>query len=803
MSLVTTEIAAADAQQAIDKMVPEDSPLSEQVRSFIFNLVALSPNYLLNIQNFNSLTNPTILSDVNCQTIISLVKSNKQSDAWAVSYMLAQFINHYRSNPYTDKPWQFMSRYLQLMILIAQGDNRHYNKVNKLGVRIRMALGENSSQAVILESLFEIHAKSNQAHQNLTDIEAYEQYIFHNEKTGKTKVTNLSKKIGEIRLAYEVVIKNKAFIERSRNSNQRDKKPKNSRNEQQLPYTTEPTRQILFANQHPEDNIADPENIADDNPIVLLDNNYKPNKKIAKSSQLQQYQVKTNYLHSRRNAFAFPSNLRVLSLLSYQRLFAKLWHQLVEENFRERQAVAVLLLSLLSGRKIKIVIAELASSRARRQWLVEESEGVTVIKNNINVTLNQRGKLKKYTRSHGSNFVLPLPYEIQAVIHNKFEVEIKVVDELLKSLKRQLTLPVLSSQHIESALSFIITHVIGERLHADMITGVDVQHSSPLYYTSIETFSLIKTYQATLNVISAKTFRSLRRSYFNKRVGINTLSTDLNPMSRELWQAHKYSFFLQLPILVSNTNKPYIGSEMALTDEACHKFFKKLADNVQSYNGRLVRNACEDIDTYIDQFNAYSLWLWHVIQIQTGIRPVNDAPGFLNQFNFDQGLYWVSDKAIRQGKDPGRLIPISNFLAVALTNYLDYLEQFASIHNPIYPKHPLAVKDILQSEIPLLQVFSFNPKGFISIYPSRIRSLLGKFLYHQDNWLRHQVRSMLTSKASEVQICALFGHEHPDQEIFHPMSSASINRYKEELAKHLDNIANELSLTQVKVKLYD
>lgn len=286
MSSVTTAITADDAQQAIEKMVPNDSPLSGQVRSFIFNLVALSPNYLLNIQNFNSSTNPTILSDIDCQTITSLVKSNKHSDVWAVSYMLAQFINHYRSKLYTDKLWQFMSRYLQLMLLIAQGDDRHYNKVNTLGVRVRMALVKNSSQAAILESFFEIHANSDEAYQNLIDIKAYEQSTIHNEKTGKAKVANLAKKIGEIRLAYEVVIKNKAFIERSRNSNQKDKKPKNSRNEQQLPYTDEPTRQIRFANQHPEDNIADPESLADDNPAALLDNNYKPNKSIAKSSQL-------------------------------------------------------------------------------------------------------------------------------------------------------------------------------------------------------------------------------------------------------------------------------------------------------------------------------------------------------------------------------------------------------------------------------------------------------------------------------------------------------------------------------------
>ena len=232
-------------------------------------------------------------------------------------------------------------------------------------------------------------------------------------------------------------------------------------------------------------------------------------------------------------------------------------------------------------------------------------------------------------------------------------------------------------------------------------------------------------------------------------------------------------------------------------------FFKILSDHVQDYNGRLIRDARNAIDTYIDQFNAYSLWLWHIIQIQTGIRPVNDAPGYLHQFNLMHDIYWVSDKAIRQGgEDNGRLIPISGFLKTALQNYLTYLNQFASLHNPIYPKHQLPIEDILQSKESLLQMFSYNPKKFRAASPGRIRGLLGGFLTHQDNWLRHQLRSMLTNKVDEVYICALFGHEHADQEMFHPMSSSSIMPYKTTMAAHLDEVAYRLQLTQVEVTLH-
>ena len=144
----------------------------------------------------------------------------------------------------------------------------------------------------------------------------------------------------------------------------------------------------------------------------------------------------------------------------------------------------------------------------------------------------------------------------------------------------------------------------------------------------------------------------------------------------------------------------------------------------------------------------------------------------------------------------------SHFLKTALKNYVSYIKHFASEHNPLYPEHRLEIDKILQSEVSLLQVFSFNPKKFTPITPKRIRSSVGNALPHQDNWLRHQLRSMLTNEVDELYIYALFSHEHADQEIFHPMSSVSVDQYSKELLPHLDHVAKKLSLKQVEVKCY-
>jgi len=787
----------------IKKMVPYGSPLAERVQALVFDLISLSPKYLLDMQEFASSADPILLSDDDCQAIIAMVKTYKNTETWAVSYMLAQFTTDHKDKLFTDACWQFMSKYLQIMLLIAERDDKHYKKISKLGVRVRMALDINSPQAEILEQLIEIHAASNNPYKNLNDIEAYEKGLNHAEKTAAAKTDNIAKKVGEIRLAYEVAIKDKSFIERERRASRQDSEPKNVNDIRAVRYTNEATRQIRMPDQQHKDNVAKPENMADDDPPVLLDNDYAPPKAVAKSSQLQQFQVKTNYLHSKRNQFLLPSNTRALPILSYQHLFKKLWDIVIKGDLSERQVATALLLSLLSGRQINAIVSEIGTNKSQRQFLVEEEGGETIIKNTINVTLNRRGKIKPHIKSDSNYFGLPLPLPVQAILQYKFEVKKDAIDTLLKKLKSDLALPSFSSQHIESALAFIIKHEIKEPLHADMITGVEVEHSSPLYYTSVDVSSLLNTYQSALNILSDRCVKSLTDINFYKAKNTEVASKVFNSKNYHSWQGLKDPFFTNMPIIASNTNKKYIGSEMALDDKACVKFFKILSDHVQAYNGRFIRDAKNGTDSYIEQFNAYSLWLWHLIQIQTGIRPVNDAPGYLHQFNFMHDIYWVSDKAIRQGgEDDGRLIPISHFLKIALQNYLIYLNQFASLHNPIYPKHQLPIEEILQSQLPLLQVFSHNPKGFVAVSPGRIRGLLGGFLTHQDNWLRHQLRSMLTNKVDEVYICALFGHEHADQEMFHPMSSSSIMPYKSVMAAHLDEVACELQLMQVEVTLH-
>lgn len=780
----------------LNKLVPVCSPQHGLVQHLVLAIIDLNrefclSSYLSNVSLscLDALTDkPTynldldILTNRDCEQIAKTVVKHKKSDEWAVSYMLVLFYQAYGRLSVENDAWLFMSSYLQVMFMIASRADEHFAKINRLGVRVRMGLKTRNPQSKILDTLIETHATHTKLKDVLASLHEYEHVTQENEQTGQQHNNNLAVKVGQIRLAYEVVAENKTFISKDRSSSNTQSQLKQTSKSKQslkrfLTTTDEPLQSKVFAIEHRHDNVAFEENLADDDPPALLDNDFKPSRTTAKSSELQRWALRSNYRHASRNQFNFPTNTRQLSLLSYQMLFARVWSLFLIVACEEQKIYAVIILSLLSGRSIQEISDQLEQEKSARSWLTYEKSVKTsnsyVLSITINVTDNRRSHLLQHRQSRDNEFKLPLPDALKTVVEESFNINPADVKKLFKSLKKQLNLPSLSSQHIDVGLYTIINNALNQPLHADIITGVDVRHSSPLYYTSISTHSLEDTYSKAI--------------HFMTEYCDNQEQNKLRHLTKQG--------------IISNQLKQYVGSNMVLNTKTCQMFFTKLTNSAQSFNGRLKRGLTIQQDRYIEQFNAYGVWLWHIIIIQTGIRPAVHAPGMLNQIDFNQKLLWVSDKEERNSQSCGRLIPLSNFLIIAILNYLDYLKQFAAIHNVIYPNYPFPIDDILSSRQPLIMLFSKNPKGFDGISASKVRYQLKDFLTHQDNWLRHQLRTMLTDKVPEHLICGLYGHELPEQESMHPMSSLSINQLKA-LSSYLDDIAVKLKLQQVKVDLY-
>ncbi|MBD7947554.1 hypothetical protein [Psychrobacter communis] len=757
-------------RRALDKLIPTDSPHHIQMSQLVIDVISLVPDDDIDLLHSILESNSVDFTGIDCEGVIKQIIRQGKTVEWAVSYMLIAFYQVYGEVDINNNAWRFMSGYLKVIIMITARHDKHFAKIDKLGVRVRMALRSADPQRDILDQLIGIHAQCDSLSSCLSHIRQYEASVKQEEATGETANQYLGSKIGQIRLAYEVAIDNKAFIGKTYTENTKRVKSAQAVIKTVVNTDNEPLQRIVFVTKQSKknSNIATAENIADDDEIPLLDNDFKPALQIAKSSELQQWRLKNNHQHARRNQFHFPTNHRQLSITGYQILFATLWQRFISENTEDRTGYAVLLLSLLSGLSMGSIIADWQCSLSQRQYFIyDRIRKISSIAITIDVTTNTRSHLLAHRQSYGSTFYRALPEALQIMLEDKITVSSDTVKAAISDTKDILNLPALSPQYIEAGLFILIKNELNKPLHADLITGVDVRHSSALYYTSTKTVELEQTYIKAVELIT---------EYCNdeqKALLINECSVPLNG------------------------HRSHIGSDMALKTTMCQQFFNQLAVSAESFNGKLKSH----IDRYIAQFNSYSIWLWHIVMIQTGIRPVKHAPGLLHQFDFQRRMLWVSDKEERHAQSDGRLIPLSSFLIKAIQNYIIYIKQFAAIYNSLCPAAPYPINDILQSERPLIQLYKKNPKGFTSITPSQVRYQLQDFFSHQDNWLRHQLRSMLTGRVSDYLICALYGHEHPDQEFMHPMSSSSINQLHQ-LSPHLDVIATDLHLKQIEVRLY-
>jgi len=757
-------------RQALDKLIPIDSPHYMKMHALVVHVISLVSDDEIDLLFSTPYDNLKGFTGIDCEDVIKQIIRQGKTVEWAVSYMLIAFYQVYGEVDINSNAWRFMSGYLKVMVMITARHDKHFAKIDKLSVRVRMALRPADPQRNILDQLISIHAQCDSLSSCLPHIRQDEASVKQEEATGKTANQYLGSKIGQIRLAYEVAINNKTFVGKTYTKDTKRIKSAQTVTKTVAHIDGEPLQRIVFSKKQSKkhSNVATAENIADDDEVPLLDNDFKPATQITKSSELQQWRLKDNHQHARRNQFHFPTNHRQLSITGYQILFATLWQRFISENTEDKTGYAVLLLSLLSGLSMDSIITDWQCSLSQRQYFIyDQVREISCIAITIDVTTNTRSHLLAYRQSYGSTFYRALPEALQIMLEDKITIPSDTVKAAISYAKDVLNLPALSPQYIEAGLFILIKNELNKPLHADLVTGVDVRHSSALYYTSTKTVELEQTYIKAVELIT------------------------------EFCNDEQKALLIDECSVPMNGHRSHIGSDMALKTTMCQQFFNQLAVSAESFNGKLKSR----IDRYIAQFNSYSIWLWHIILIQTGIRPVRHAPGLLNQFDFKRHTLWVSDKEERHAQSDGRLIPFSKFLINAIQNYMTYIKQFAAIYNPLCPAAPYPINDILQSEQPLIQIYQKNPKGFASITPSRVRYQLQDFFSHQDNWLRHQLRSMLTGRVPDYLICALYGHEHADQEFMHPMSSSFINQLHQ-LSPHLDATATDLHLKQIEVCLY-
>lgn len=532
-----------------------------------------------------------------------------------------------------------------------------------------------------------------------------------------------------------------------------------------IPYDEKATRDKL------------PEDRSENSIAEILDNRFEPIHGSEQSAAQQYRKAALSYQHIKRNRQEYSTNVRRLSTVSYQVIFGSLWHEFHNESQTDglrRFVLLLLLLSMLTSNKIEDLLFDLSLSHSKRKIMVDldgESDKIGCLIT-IKLTSSQR-LIKDHMLAQQTRFCLPMPPTFTEILRQKHDIAyleqiIIMAKAVLERIGKEHHISNTSLGRIQSCMHYVISRYLKGKTTADVLCGVDPRHSSGLYYTAFEYHKLRDSYLEFVDYIG-KRIKADQIDYQALTAFKNALSIDTKNFSIGTQRAPDYTL-------------------VTLMMEQC----SKLAESAHK------RDQWVDHQSPYDAFNRYSLWLWHVFMLLTSMRPVNHMPGSLKEINLNLRIMWLSDKE-RYAKTSGRIVPICNFLHDAIVAYQSYLNHLISTQQQDSSTQHI-MTDILAGERPLIHFFISTDEHFrlVPVTPQLIiRQLKKSFPVHL-NWTRHVSRSFLQEKVPSYLIDAVFGHELPDQEAWHPYSAFMPSQLKH-ISETYDTFATRIGLRQLHI----
>jgi hypothetical protein len=428
---------------------------------------------------------------------------------------------------------------------------------------------------------------------------------------------------------------------------------------------------------------------------------------------------------------------------------------------QQRKTLAILLLSMLTqvdpeewlnlqyGRKTpKIGMKRAIQLKNKRQKIIYEKNQFW-LSTEFQIFQNDSFEYPHGLLNQTNCFLLPLVKDFIIVFGQEPQIDKSDLYANLSEYRKKLKIPRLSLQRLKSLLHFQLYQQTGNKQIADILLGIDSNHSSSLSYCHHAKPLLHQRYLETLSALSSKLVKIL-----------HIAEVDMN-----------------------------FGSRKAPVQQQVIKVFAILRQDV-------IR-ACEENKDYLEIFNLYSIWLWHILLLFTAARPVGEFPGFLKHFDLDHNLLWISDKEIAGRQGDGRIIPLCPFIVEQIQYYLVFLKNFQKIYGMRNHELHRHIQKILNNEMTLLTVWS--EKEFVALSPKHIYQFVPVLKKLGDNWLRHTTRAYLTNKLDETLILALFGHELSQQEFAHPYSSLSLCDYKTDVMTSLEKMKEYFEIIGIKI----
>lgn len=200
----------------------------------------------------------------------------------------------------------------------------------------------------------------------------------------------------------------------------------------------------------------------------------------------------------------------------------------------------------------------------------------------------------------------------------------------------------------------------------------------------------------------------------------------------------------------------------------------------------LLAISSSDPDELVRYHNQYVLYVWLLLSMATGHRPVNAPFGFCIDGSQISGHWWISDKERRAGL-AARTLMLPETAKTQLSLYLAHLQalqQYFNLLNPNLARHLQQVRDGKQNLLFLIEDIASTPDQPyrhhpLEITPSRLKERLGKSMPYPMNWYRHHDRSyLMKTRITPQLIDCWMGHEELGTEGLGAFSGLSLKDYQ-------------------------
>ena len=483
---------------------------------------------------------------------------------------------------------------------------------------------------------------------------------------------------------------------------------------------------------------------------VIYDKNTSP---VEKQQRAIKAQAITNRIKVRNQSL--PCDFKILTVFEIQTLIYACWVEIKHKSAKMGDPL-LLLLSLLCGRTPDEIIhrqrkkkSKFVYDKTNQCWnlrLVHKTD-----------TFQQEYEVSHLLSKVSEKLEISLPSELSSALGKPFKfTHSTTIEEFLTKLnkkeKTRLSLSRIANYFVDHHRQQNTDPVLVE-----VMLGLEGRHKSGIPYSHI-----------TSAQISAVFYHYCCH-----------LMKDLKQEKYKNEAPHKV--FELSTVNVTSTN---IGSPLFISDIEIRRVNQQHIKHLKELKS-LPNN---DIDFH----NYFVFYLYRMLTIASGYRPVTGTGGKLSDISLASGRYFISDKENRHGIS-ARCIVLPERVISQIEHYLTYLTHLSSHflmnHTEIYDH----IQRVLSGEDHLLFFIDKGSLSIVEVTPKSILPYMDKQFPIALNWHRHYMRSKLMYiKTDPTLIDAFMGHEEIGQEGLGRFSGLSYYDFKQ-LAYSVEKILQHLN----------